>query len=786
MIGRTISHYRILAKLGEGGMGVVYRAEDLRLKRTVALKFLPREETRDPEAKARFVREAEAASALDHPGICTVHAIEETEDGQLFIAMACYEGETLRQRIARGPLPVAEALDVARQVAQGLARAHERGIVHRDIKPANLFLTSDGLVKILDFGLAKLARETRLTRTGTTLGTVAYMSPEQARGGDVDPATDVWSLGAVLHEMLAGEPPFRGDRNEAVIYSILSLDPPPLSELRPGLPPRLEELVERCLEKEPQRRHAGAAELLAAIEVLVGELALGIRSRRSLSLRRLARRRRGRLAAVAAAVVAAAALALRLFTAAPPGVAAIAVLPMTNLSGDPDQDYLADGMTDALINELAHIGALRVISRTSVMQYRANPRPLPEIARELGVDAVVEASVLRLGDRVRVTAQLIDADSDRGLWADRYDRDLSDVLGLYSDVARAIAAAIEVTVTPAEQTMLAPRHPVDPAAYEAYLRGRVYADKWSDEDFAQALAHLRRAVTLDPEFVPAIAELVSVYADAHAASHLSHAEAYPPAARALARALELAPHRPEVQVAQGMFRYKLEWDWPGADAAFRRAIALAPGNADAHCEYGAFLTFMGQADESIAELRRGVELAPLSIWFNQNLGWALHLAGRYDEAIAQFERTRDLLRQFPDPLKMHQTARQIMWSLICAGRFPEAFARLEELGDRVGPTDYDRLWLYVRSGRREEIVGTIDSLLAPPPPGEPAPGPCAVSPWILGVLGETDRVLRCLESRYANHSFHVVFASIIHEYDGLRADPRFQDLMRRLDLPWRG
>jgi TolB-like protein len=786
MIGQIVSHYRITRQLGAGGMGVVYEARDLKLDRAVALKFLPPELTRDPEAKARFVHEARAASALDHPNICTIHEINETDDGRLFIAMACYEGETLKQRIARGPLPLDEAIDIVQQVTRGLAKAHEQEIVHRDIKPANIFITKDGLVKIVDFGLAKLAGQTRMTRTGSALGTVAYMSPEQARGAEVGPPTDIWSLGVVCYEMLTGQLPFPGDRNEAVIYSILSTDPVPLSGLRSGLAPRLEQIIERCLEKDPLRRYANATELLTAIETLTSELALGIQSRRSLSFRRWRRKRRMRLALAATAVVVTAAVMLRLFMTPQRGIDSIAVLPMTNLSGDPDQDYLADGMTDALINELAHIGAVRVISRTSVMQYKNYPRPLPQIASELGVGAVVEASVLRLGDRVRVTARLIDAANDRNLWADRFDRSISDIMAFYSDVARAIADAIKVTVTPAEEAILARGRTVDPAAYEAYLRGRAFAEKFSDEDFEKSFSFLKQAITLDPDYAPAYAELVTTCSFAHIFGYLTYEEAYQEARRAVSKAMELDDELSDAHVAMGLFRYVFEWDWQGADAAFRRALSLDPGNAAAHVEYGRFLVHMSQRDESIAEIRRALDRAPLSIWVNQNLGWALYHTRQYDEAIAQFKRTQGLLEQFPDLLKQRQTTRQLLWCYLLTGRYEAAFAVLDELGDWVAPDAYDRLWAYVASGRREEIAGTIQSLLAQGAHEEPDQEPCVVHPWGLAILGEADRAIRCLEAIYERHGFAVIWMTTSPEYDGIRSNPRFQDLLDRLNLPWSG
>jgi serine/threonine protein kinase len=438
MIGRTISHYRILEKLGEGGMGVVYKAEDTKLNRFVALKFLP-PRVSDDEATQRFVNEAHAVSALDHPNICAIHEIDQTADGQMFIVMPCYEGASLEAMLRRGPLDIEKALRIASQTARGLAKAHERGIVHRDVKPGNILVTADGLAKIVDFGLAKLVTQTRLTRLGTTLGTVKYMSPEQAQGQEVDERSDIWSLGAVLYEMAAGRPPFRGEHEQAIIYSILHDAPEAVERLLPTAPKGLDRIVSKALAKDPAQRYQRMSEMADDLDLLRES----VHDKTRASAAQSVNGRRTRLWIGIAAFVIIGVLALifvRPYFVKPreKPITSVAVLPFQNMSADPEQEYFSDGMTEAIIKELSQIKALRVISRTSVMRYKQTEKSLPEIARELGVDAVVEGSVLRADNEVRITAQLIAAHPEKHLWAQDFKRTLENVLVLQSEVAQAI------------------------------------------------------------------------------------------------------------------------------------------------------------------------------------------------------------------------------------------------------------------------------------------------------------------------------------------------------------
>jgi TolB-like protein len=454
-------------------MGVVYKAEDTKLKRTVALKFLSPHLLTDETQKSRFLHEAQAAAALDHPNISTIHEVHEA-DGHAFMVMAYIEGEDVGTKLQSGPMDLEEALDIAIQVCRGLAKAHSAGVVHRDIKPGNVIITPEGQAKIVDFGLAKLADQTRLTKTGASVGTVRYMSPEQSSGGDVDHRTDIWSFGVMLYEMLAGEIPFRGEIEQAMIYSILHEDPQSITSRRKDVPIGLEDIIEKALAKDPDKRYATMDELLAELETQRDHITLGIKERRFTAMRKFRRRKRIGALVGAVVVIVVGVMLMQVFQTPSVGISSIAVLPFSNLSGDEEQEYFSDGMTELLINEIGRIGALRVISKTSVMQFKKTEKPLLEIAKELGVDAVVEASVLQTGERIRITAQLIRAEPEEMLWSDSYNRDGRDVAILLSEVTRAIADRIQAIVTPEEEERLTQVRP-DPGDSDTGGRGATHA-----------------------------------------------------------------------------------------------------------------------------------------------------------------------------------------------------------------------------------------------------------------------------------------------------------------------
>ncbi len=473
MIGKTISHYHIIGQIGSGGMGVVYKAEDTKLKRTVALKFLPPELTRDPEAKARFIREAQAASTLDHPNICTIHEIDETPEGQLFIVMACYEGKTLKEKIKDEGLRIKEAVDITIQIAQGLEKAHEKGIIHRDIKPANIFITADGNVKILDFGLAKLAGQAQLTKDASTLGTVAYMSPEQISGENIDQRTDIWSLGVVLYEMLTGRSPFKGDYEQAIIYSILNEEPDSISSIRSDFPAELELVIQKAMHKDSMKRYRNVNELLIDLKT----------TKRNLEVKWIDYLEKA--------------------------VPSIAVLPFVNMSADPENEYFSEGMSEDIINALSKIKDFRVAARTSTFSFKGEKIDLHEIGRKLKVETVLEGSVRKAGNRMRITAQLINVQDGYHLWSEQYDRVVADVFDIQDEITLAIVDALKVELLAGENLAVTKRYTDNVEAYNLYSKGRYYWNKMNTESFRKAIDHFQKAIAIDPSYALAYAAFLS-------------------------------------------------------------------------------------------------------------------------------------------------------------------------------------------------------------------------------------------------------------------------------------
>jgi eukaryotic-like serine/threonine-protein kinase len=616
-IGQTISHYRILEKLGGGGMGVVYKAEDTRLKRHVALKFLAEEISQDRYALERFQREAQAASALNHPNICTIYDVGE-EHGQTFLVMEFLEGQTLKERLAGWPAKPEEVAKMGMQAAIALEAAHAKGIVHCDIKPANLFVAGREQLKLMDFGLAQLLRSVSgdsLTETHSGLhgvaGTLPYMAPEQLRGGPVDARTDIYALGVVLYEMATGQRPFRGELAPQLIDAILHQPALLPARLNPVIPGELEHILLKCLEKDPENRYQSAKELEVDLRRL-GAPSTTAAIRTATPAR--APWRWPLVAGTAVALAAGIAIGLNapgwLWHGSRPGrIESLAVLPLENLSGDPSQSYFADGMTEELITDLGQISSLRVISRTSVMHYKGTQRTIPEIARELHVDAVVEGSVERVGNQVRITAQLIEARVDRHLWAKKYERELRNALQLQDEVAQAIAREIQVKLTPQEQTRLASSRTVNPEAYDDYLKGRYFYYQWTAETDRKAHEYFQQAINKDPNYAPAWA----LWADTLKALELPPQESAKQAREALQNALQLDDSLAEVHTAIAVAKFNYEWDWAGGARELRRSIELNPNYAEAHHCYSHYLMAQGRVEDSLRENQRALDSDPLSL-----------------------------------------------------------------------------------------------------------------------------------------------------------------------------
>ena len=666
IIGKRIGHYNVLNHIGRGGMGEVFLAQDTRLGRKVALKLLRREFTRDEDRVHRFQQEARAASALNHPNILTIHDIGQA-DSVHFMATEYVEGETLRQHIARGRVTLDQALEVAVQTSSALAAAHQAEIIHRDIKPENIMLRTDGYVKVLDFGLAKLAEpkagETTAltipnldTAPGVVMGTISYMSPEQARGLAVDARTDIWSLGVVIYEMVAGRRPFEAETASDVMAAVLQKEPLPLSKCSPGVPAELERIVSKALRKDKEERYQDVKNLTIDLKGLgtAPQVLSGLRRTTSgLGLQTAPDRHphawswKRRTIAAILTILALGVLAWRLAVRSPSvrtgstRIESVAVLPLENLSRDPDQEYFADGMTDALITDLAKIHGLRVISRTSVMKYKGKRESAPQIARELNVDAIVEGTVMQSGDRVRITAKLIEVPKDQNIWAGTYERDLRDILALQGDVAKAIAGEIKVTLTPPEQTRLSNARPVDPAAHQAYLRG-LHAlhgmtaepnETLKSQVIDKAIGYFQDALAHDPDSARALAGLAEAYSSL-STFYKAPLEVMPKAKAAAKKAVDADDTLAEAHAALGYIALTFEWDWALAEQEFRRSLELDPSSSRAHSGYAQYLMFVrSRSDQAIQELQQAYALDPLLPQAHGDKAWFLFLSRRYAEAI---------------------------------------------------------------------------------------------------------------------------------------------------------
>lgn len=754
MIGQTVSHYRVLDKLGGGGMGVVYRAEDTRLRRLVAIKFLPEDLARNPVAVERFERESRAASALNHPGICTVYDVGEHE-GRRFLVMEFLEGETLKHRIDSSPMRVDEVAGLGAQVADALSAAHERGIIHRDIKPANLFLVSERhRIKVLDFGLAKQApgggedsrtpTEARegLTDAGAIAGTVAYMSPEQARGETLDARTDIFSLGAVLYEMATGKTASHGETR--------------------AVPEKLSPIIGKALERDRSRRYASAAEMAADLR----------------AVKPAAPKKHYRWVALVAGLLFAglASTLLRGRSATP--IDSVVVLPLANLSSDPEQEYFAEGMTDELITNLAKARSLRVISRTSAMRYKNAGMSIPEIGRELDVDAVIEGSVQRAGDRVRVTAQLIRAATDEHLWAESYERDLRDVLSLQQELARAIVQEMQVALTPEEKTSLADAKPVDREAYELYLKGRHHYYKLTVAEIWKALDHFQQAGQRDPEFTAAQAWISYATQELMLIGALSPRDGNPLAKEAALRALSLDDSSVDALLAAGRVHMSIDWNWAEAENEFRRAVALDPGDWRTHQVYAThFLVPMGRFEAAMAEHKKSIELDPANVAPVFILGQSYYWARQYDLAQIELQKALDLESSYSPPHGYLARVYLQREEYTDAIREAELFATLSERAANSLPL---LAAVYVRGGREAEGRALLKEL-------EVLSRDTYVPPLVISRVyanvNEPDRAFAWLENGFEIRDPGLVWLKVDPMWDPIRDDPRFSDLIRRIGLP---
>lgn len=777
--GALIGAYAIDSLIGAGGMGEVYRARDTRLHRDVAIKVLPAHASDDATARERLVREAQTASKLNHPNICTVFDAGITGD-RVFIVMELVEGVALSAMIAEGALPIERAVRYAIQIADGLGHAHHRGVIHRDLKSANVAITADGRAKILDFGLAKRVADADaltepaapLTRQGSVVGTVAYMAPEVLRGGAADGRSDIWSLGVMLFEMTTGRRPFSGVSVFELTSAVLTSATPPIPADVPG---GIASIIQRSLLKLPGERYQQAAEVRAALEAVSHSGSAPIPIRRP--------PRRWLAVAVVGAVLAVAAVpAWRWLRPAPssssPAVRAIAVLPLSNLSGDPAQDLFADGITEALITDLARVKGLDVISRTSTMQYKGTAKRLPDIARELTVDAVVQGSVMRAGNRVRVSAQLIDAVHDRHLWADEYDRDVSDVLVLQRDVARAIAREVRATLTPQEEAGLAGGRQVAPEAYDRYLRAKALITRFNEESIAEAIRLCQEVLQIDPEFAGAWATLASAHAERGIWGRPpSSRETGAQARAAVTRALALDPVNPEANSILGFISMVYDWDFVAAERALNRGVELANASAPVRNLRSSLYQALRRFPDAVAEAEVNRRLDPASVVALSVLGRAQYRARMFPEAIESFTQSIAI-----DPAYIANYAR-LADVYIALGQYDEAIATIAG-GQRVAGRNRRQLdgigVAQALAGRRREAEAIRRELVEWSRDDDQAFYSLAMVDTALGDHNAAfDWLNRAFEARSAN----LWLVNGDHKFDALRGDPRFTELLRRMKFP---
>lgn len=731
---KKVLHYTIKEKLGGGGMGVVYKAEDTKLKRKVALKFLPYNLSKDDTAKKRFIREARTASSLDHPNICTIYEINETDDGQIFIVMAYCEGETLKKKIKSHKLNTEQSINFAIQICNGLSKAHQKGIIHRDIKPANIMITNDGIAKIVDFGLARFIRKSDITKTGYTAGTISYLSPEQIKGKKTDQRTDLWSFGIVLYELLTGELPFRGEIDQAVIYSILN-ESPETFNIEISKP--LQNIIFKLLEKNPDERYQNTAEVLEDLRNCARENPAQQEEKRKPT---------------------------------------IAVLPFNNMSGDEGQEYFCDGVAEEIINALTTVKELRVIARTSSFSFKGKQSDVREIGRKLNAELILEGSVRKSNERLRITAQLINVSDGVHIWSDRYDRNTGDIFSIQDEISLSIAEELKINLLENDKDLVRKRYTHNIEAYNYYLKGRYFVTRQTGEDMRKALKYYEKAIKADPDYSRAYSSIAVALILQTAYWFVPPYEVSTKVKNAVKKAIQLEPDSPHVIVCSGLIKLFFEWDFEGAKNLFLQSIEKHGYSSSAKGGLAFYYIITGRLEEGIEMYKKELELNPLSIHINNNLGVYLLRLKKYKEAKEYLSSLLDIIPDHPYSL----------WLLgqvyIMESNFDKGIGLIKKalkLSGNFSPILTALGYTYSLQGKMNMARDILNQL-------KKKAKSQYVNPFLFGklytALKDKDKAFIWLE-KAADQKDHAILQILSDEsFENLHSDPRYLKLLKKIGL----
>jgi serine/threonine protein kinase/tetratricopeptide (TPR) repeat protein len=754
MMGKTISHYEITDVLGSGAMSTVYKAKDLRLERNVALKFLSPQLSIDENEKDRLIQEAKTTSTLEHPNICTIYEIDEIEGdlpggqaGQVFIAMAYYEGETLEDRITKGAMSIEEAVGLMTQINQGVSKAHEKGIIHRDLKPANIMITDDGVVKILDFGIAKLLYQKSKTKSGIIMGTPGYLAPEQAKGEKIGPHTDIWALGIIFYEMLCGELPFSGDTDIALIYSIVNNDPFPITRFVEDIPASLEQIIQKMIQKNSEDRYQKVEEIMRDLTNLMEN-----------------KQEAGTIRLDAAEIN---------LDVSP----SIAVLPFLDMSPEKDQEYFCDGLTEEIISTLSRVEGLRVVSRMSSFQYKGKEFDLRQVGQQLNVRTILEGSIRKAGNKVRISVQLTNVLDGFLLWTEKFEREIKDIFEIQDEIAQAIVKALKIKLISKKDEKIYKNYTKNVEAYSDYLRGRYHWNKRTSDALKKSIDHFNLAIEKDPQYALAFAGLADAYIILGLYGALPPKFVMPKAKAAAQKALEIDQELPEAHTSLGCIKSVFDWDWEGAEKDFKQGIDLNPNYALAHHWYAInYLTSMGRFKEAVEEMKKALDLDPISLVINTTVGLVHYFAQEYEKAKDIFLQTLEVESNFAMAhFFLGQTYTQ-------KKEYDKALAEFEEANQLFGGST-NMLATYgtteALAGKKGDATSMLESLLSTSKEEYVSAYDIAM---IYTGLGDIDQAFNWLQKAVEEHSYLLIYLNVDPILDPLRSDKRFNTIQKKLSL----